>query len=66
MLREKQIKPVPRVDHPAFKIQPNVRGQTIRNAFDAIAPTYWGSRRTLDECIETIQRWIREVGFASK
>jgi hypothetical protein len=63
MVREKQIKPVPNVGHAAFAIQPNERGERIRKAFKAIAPVYWGQRKTLDECIEAIQGWIREVGF---
>ncbi len=63
MVREKQIKPVPAVDHAAFVIQPDTRGQAIRDSFEAIGPMYWGPRRTLDECIETIQDWIRAVGF---
>ena len=65
MVREKQIKPVPRVDHAAFVIPPDARGEAIRSAFEAIGPMYWGPRRTLDECIETIQCWIRAVGFTA-
>lgn len=64
MIREKQIKPVPAVDHAAFVIQSNERTQAIRQAFEAIAPMYWGPRLTLDECLSAIQGWIREVGFS--
>ncbi len=65
MVREKQIKPVPTVDHAAFVIQADARGDAIRSAFEAIGPMYWGPRKTLDGCIETIQSWIREVDFTT-
>lgn len=63
MIGERQIKPVPSVEHPALELQTGERAQAIREAFDAIAPMYWGPRMTLDECCSAIRGWLREVGF---
>lgn len=32
-------------------------------AHAAIAPMFWGQRRTLDQCADEIREWIRRVGF---
>lgn len=66
MISERQIKPVPSVEHPALELQSGERARAIREAFDAIAPMYWGPRLTLDERRSAIQDWLREVGFSAE
>jgi hypothetical protein len=62
MVSERQIKPVPAPDHPAFAIPSDERGEAIRSAFQAIGPMFWGPRKTLDECIEEIRSWLDSSG----
>lgn len=66
LLRDKQIIPLPGFDHPAFALPPGARTNAIRSAYAAIAPMFWGQRRTLDECAEEIRRWIRRVGLGTR
>lgn len=63
MRAEKQIKPLPGLDHPAFALPPSERTNAIRAAYDAIGPMFWGKRRTLDECVEMIRNWLKASGL---
>lgn len=62
LLREKQMLPLPGVDHPAFALPPGARTDAIRSAFDAIGPMFWGTRRTLENCTQGIRGWLWRVG----
>lgn len=62
MVSEKQIKPVPAPEHPAFVVPNNERGHAIRGAYETIAPMFWGARKTLDECTKDIREWLESSG----
>ena len=59
MESQKQIAGLPAFDDAAFEIPSSARGDAIRDAFDAIAPMFWGPRIPLEETCYTISSWIR-------
>lgn len=62
MLRQRQIKPLPGPEHPAFALAKDARGESIRSAFEAIGPMYWGPRMPLDACLEVLRGWLASSG----
>lgn len=66
MLAEGQIRAMPSAKHPAFTPDDSPRWDSIRSAYEAIAPMYWGPRLELDVACSTIRHWIaRVLGEAS-
>ncbi len=58
MLAERQIRALPRADHPAFADLGPGRSVRVHEAYRALDPLYWGPRMTLVEAARTIQDWI--------
>ena len=66
MLAEGQIRAMPSAAHPSLNPDDSPRWDSIRSAYDAIAPMYWGPRIDLDVACSTIRHWIaRVLGEAS-
>jgi len=61
MLAEGQIRAMPSAQHPAFTPDDSPRWDSIRSAYDAIAPMYWGPRLELSAACATIRDWISRV-----
>ncbi len=59
MLTARQIRELPRLDHPAFTLVPGARSEEVRVAYEAIAPFFWGPRLTLDAAAAELCGWIQ-------
>jgi len=58
MLTQHQVRQVPLATDPAFLPGGGEIWASIRSAYQAIAPMFWGKRMELDETAETIRSWI--------
>lgn len=58
MLRERQIRELPRPTAPAFGAQETARESEIQASYAAIAPMFWGERLTLEFAREVIREWL--------
>ncbi|MCK8499892.1 MULTISPECIES: hypothetical protein [Myxococcus] len=65
MVAQKQIIEPPRPDAPALQLPPCKRTDDIRAAHEAIGRMFWGSRKTLDEALETIRAWLEHTGLGA-
>ncbi|MBZ4399233.1 nucleotidyl transferase AbiEii/AbiGii toxin family protein [Myxococcus sp. MISCRS1] len=65
MVAQKQIIEPPRPDAPALQLPPCKRTDDIRAAHEAIGRMFWGSRKTLDEALETIRAWLERTGLGA-
>ncbi|RKH43015.1 nucleotidyl transferase AbiEii/AbiGii toxin family protein [Corallococcus sicarius] len=65
MIRQKQIAPPPGAELRHF-LPPGESTVSIRAAFDAIAPMYWGPRQTLDEAVAIICAWLERTALPSE
>ena len=61
MLSEKQIACHPVAHQPALALVDPVRKKALSDAHAAIAPMYWGTRRSLELACEIIRGWIEEA-----
>jgi len=53
-LRGRVVEP----DNAAFTLEDEARRETLMQAYEAIAPMFWGDRVALEDCCETIQTWL--------
>jgi hypothetical protein len=58
MLTQHQVRQVPLATDPAFLPGGGETWASIRSAYQAIAPMFWGKRMELDDAVETIRSWI--------
>lgn len=61
MMREGQIAMLPNASDAAFNVGHDPRWESIREAYSAIAPMFWGPRVPLDEACASIRDWIRRT-----
>lgn len=61
MLGERQIDRIPSATDVAFRVAHDPRWESIREAYSAIAPMFWGPRVQLDEACASIRDWIRRT-----
>jgi hypothetical protein len=58
MLRNRQIRALPRSADPALALLDGPRTDAVRMASDAISSMFWGPRISLDEACLLIREWI--------
>jgi hypothetical protein len=58
MVAEKQIARRPSADDRAFTLADEDARRALVEARQAIAPMFWGARRTLEEACEVIHAWV--------
>lgn len=58
MLRNRQIRALPRSTDPALALLDGPRTDSVRSASDAISSMFWGPRISLDEACMLIREWI--------
>ncbi|NTV73649.1 MAG: nucleotidyl transferase AbiEii/AbiGii toxin family protein [Holophaga sp.] len=58
MLAQHQVRQVPMAMDPAFLPGSGAAWASVRSAYQAIAPMFWGKRLELEDAAETIRSWI--------
>jgi hypothetical protein len=62
MVSKKQIVAMPDPDDPAFRLSSSRERDALERAHAALAPMYWGPRRSLQRSCELVRGWILRLG----